>query len=123
MKKLSIILLIVFSLTACAPAAGAVAPLLELPDEGRILVLSLVSAGVTWVLLKLSEVFKIDLSGWSNAVAAALAPILITLVESGLQLIPPIFDNLLLSIIHLLVLFVGSLGVFFLVKRRAPSLR
>lgn len=110
-------------LTACAPAAGAVAPLLELPDEGRILVLSLVAAGVTWVLLKLSEVFKIDLSGWANAVAAALAPILITIIESGLQLIPPIFDNLVLSIIHLLVLLVGSLGTFFLVKRKAPSIR
>lgn len=122
MKKLFVILLIVF-LTACAPAVGAVAPLLELPDEGRILILSLISAGVTWVLLKLSEVFKIDLSGWSNAVAAALAPILITIVETWLQLIPPIFDNLVLSIIHLLVLLVGSLGVFFLAKRRAPSIR
>ena len=122
MKKLSVILLTVFLLTACAPAAGAVAPLLELPDEGRILILSLVSAGVMWVLLKLSEVFKIDLLGWSNAVAAALAPILVTVIESYLQLIPPIFDNVVLSIVHLLVLFVGSLGAWFIAKRRAPSL-
>jgi hypothetical protein len=120
MKKLSVILLTMFLLTACAPAF---APLLQLPDEGRVLILVIVTAGVTWVLLKLSEVFKIDLSGWANAVAAALAPILITLIESYLQLIPPIFDNLVLSIIHLLVLLVGSLGVFFLAKRRAPSLR
>ena len=123
MKKFTLLFVLAFLLTACAPAAGAVAPLLQLPDEGRLLVLSLVTAGVTFALLKLSDVFKIDLSGWSNAVAAALAPILITLIESGLQLIPPIFDNLVLSIIHLLVLLVGSLGAFFLAKRRAPSLR
>jgi len=118
-----VVFIFIFLLVACAPAAGAVAPLLELPDEGRILVLSLVSAGVTWVLLWLSARFGIDLSGWSNAVAAALAPILIILIEAGLQLIPPIFDNVVLTIIHLIVLLVGSLGVFFLAKRKAPSLQ
>ena len=122
-RLFAVVFMFMLLITACAPAAGAVAPLLELPDEGRLLVLSLVTAGATWVLLKLSDVFKIDLSGWSNAVAAALAPILVTLIEAGLQLIPPILDNLVLSIIHLLVLLVGSLGVFFVAKRKAPSLR
>ena len=114
------VFILVLALTACAPAAQG---LMELPDEGRLLVLSLITAGVTWVLLKLSDVFKIDFSGYANAIAAALAPIVVTAIERYLQLIPPIFDNLVLSIIHLLVLLVGSLGVFFLAKRRAPSLR
>ena len=115
-----VVLILVLALTACAPAAQG---LMELPDEGRNLIFMALTAGVTWVLLKLSEVFKIDLSGWANAVAAGLAPIIIAVIERYLQLIPPIFDNLVLSIIHLLVLLVGSLGVFFLAKRRAPSLR
>jgi hypothetical protein len=97
--------------------------LVSLPDEGRLLVLSIVTWGVTWVLLKLSAVIKVDLSGWANAIAAALAPILVTVIESYLQLIPPIFDNLVIAVIHMIVLLVGSLGVFWLTKRKpAPSL-
>lgn len=97
--------------------------LIALPDEARLLILSLITAGVMWVLLWLSARFGVDLSGWANAVAAALAPIIITVIESWLQLIPPAFDNIVLTIIHLLVLLIGSLGAFFLFKRKAPSLR
>ena len=95
-----------------------------LPDEAKVLILSLLTTGVMWLLLKLSELTKVDLSGWANAVAAALAPIIVTLFEAGLKLIPPIFDNIVLSIIHTIVLLIGSLGVFWLAKRkRAPSLQ
>lgn len=95
-----------------------------LPDEAKLLILSLVTGVVTFVLLKLSEVFKIDLSGWANTIAAVLAPVIITIIEAYLQLIPPIFDNLVLSIIHLIVLLLSSLGVFWLVQRKpAPSLK
>jgi len=98
--------------------------LVSLPDEGRVLVLSLVTAGVTWVLLKLSAVFKLDLSGWANAIAAALAPILVALIESYLSLIPPIFDDLVIAVIHILVLLAGSLGVIWVAQRKpAPSLQ
>ena len=98
--------------------------LLQLPDEGRLLILSLVTAGVNWVLLKLSEVFKIDLKGYANLIAAALAPVIVTLVEGYLQLIPAILDNVVLTVIHLIVLLAGSLGVFWIAKRKpAPSLQ
>jgi len=110
-------------LSGCAAAQGFVHPLVGLPNEGRLLVLILVTSGATWLLLKASVVFKVDLSGYANAVAAALAPIIITLIEAGLKLIPSIFDNVVLTIIHLLVLLVGSIGTFFLFKRQAPSLR
>jgi len=95
-----------------------------LPDEAKVLILSLLTAGVTWLLLQLSALTKVNLSGWANVVAASLAPIIVTLIEAGLKLIDPIFDNLVLSIIHLIVLLVGSLGVFWLAQRkRAPSLQ
>jgi len=113
----------VILLTACSPAQGITNGLQQLPDEGRLLVFMLLTAGVTWLLLKASVVFKVDLSGYANAVAAAVAPILITLIEVGLKLIPPVFDNIVLTIIHLIVLAVGSIGAFFLFKRQAPSLR
>lgn len=110
-------------LSACAPAQGIAQGLNSLPDEGRWLVLILLTAGVTWLLLKASLVFHVDLAGYADAVAAALAPIVITLFEAGLRLIPPVFDNVVLTIIHLIVLLVGSIGTFFLFRRKAPSLR
>jgi|SRR5688572_8393134 len=119
-RLIPLFVFVAFVLSACSPA---VARLQQLPEDGQLLVASLLTAGVTWLLLKASEVFKIDLKGYANAVAAALAPIVITLIESWLQLIPPIFDNIVLSIIHLVVLLVGSIGTFFLFKRQAPSLR
>lgn len=95
-----------------------------LPDEAKVLILSLLTAGVTWLLLKLSALTGVQLSGWANAVAAALAPIVVTLFEAGLKLIPPIFDNIVLSVIHMIVLLIASLGAFWLFQRkRAPSLQ
>lgn len=122
-SSLVVCVLVLVFLTACSGMQQGVSGLMQLPDEGRILVLSLVSAGVTWALLKLSIVFKIDLKGYTNAVATALAPILITVIEGWLQLIPPVYDNVVLTLIHLVVLLVGSLGAFFLFKRQAASLR
>lgn len=112
-----------FVLFACSGMQQGVAQLQQLPDDGRNLVFILVTAGVTWLLLKVSELTKVDLSGHAGAVAVAIAPIFVTLIEAGLQLIPPIFDNLVLSIIHLIVLLVGSLGTWFLIKRETPSLK
>jgi|SRR3972149_684306 len=101
--------------------------LVALPDEARLLVLSLITAGLTWVLLVLSAKLGIDLSGYAQPIAAVLAPIVITVVESYLQLIPPVFDDVVLAVIHLLVLLLGSLGsfvVYSLVRRpKAFTLR
>jgi hypothetical protein len=123
MKTLRLVILFVLValvLSACSPA---VAGLQQLPEEGRLLVFTLLSAALTWLFLKASIFFNIDINGYANAVAAALAPIVIALIESWLQLIAPIFDNIVLSIIHLVVLLVGSIGTFFLFKRQAPSLQ
>ncbi len=115
--------LFVFLLAACSAAPQLTQTLNGLPDEGRMLVLILVTAGVTWVLLKLSIVFKVDLSGYANVVALALAPILVTIIEVWLKVIPSAFDNIILTIIHLIVLAVGAVGTFFLFQRRTPSIR
>lgn len=121
-RTLFLLVCAAFLLVACAPPAVA-ANLQNLPDEGSLLIFTLVSAGVTWLLLKLSEKTGFDFGGYANAIAAAVAPILVALVESWLQVIPPIFDNIVLTVIHLIVLLVGSIGTFFLFKRKAPSLR
>lgn len=122
MKKFVWILLVVFALvlTACSAAPQK---LVGLPDDAQTLIFVLVSAGVTWCLLKLSQLTKIDLNGYAGGIATAVAPVLVALIEAWLKLIPPVFDNLVLSIIHLIVLLIGSIGTFFLFQRKAPSLK
>lgn len=121
MKKF---LFVLIALLVSGCATQVTAGLQQLPDEGRALVFMIVTAGVTWALLKLGEVLKIDLSGWSNTIAAVLAPVLVAILERYLQLIPSVFDNIVLTIIHLIVLLVGSLGTIWIVQRKpAPSLR
>jgi uncharacterized transporter YbjL len=123
MKKIITLILVLFvlALTGCAAQA---AQLQQLPEEGVNLVFILVTAAVTWLLLTLKDFFKIDLSGYAGALAAALAPLLVAWFESYLQLIPAIFDNVVLTVIHLIVLLVGSLGTFWLFQRKAaPSLK
>lgn len=118
----AVIVLVLLSLVN--QAQSAVQGLAQLPDEGRLLVLSLVTAAVTWALLQISKIFGIDFSGYATAIAAVLAPLLITVIEGYLNLIPRIFDNLVLSVIHLLVLLIGSVGALLLLKKKAvPTLK
>lgn len=119
-RRLILFILVALILTACAPAVQGLA---QLPDEGRNLVFIVLSAILTFLLLKLSEFTGIDLKGYAPAVATALAPVIIAIIESWLQLIPPLFDNVVLTIIHLIVLLVGSLGTFYLIKRKPATLR
>lgn len=108
---LAIVVLVVLVIVAFLyqpPAQG----LAQLPDEGRNLVMILVTAAVTWALLQLSLAVGLDLSGYAAPIAAVLSPILVTIIESYLNLIPPIYDNIVLTIIHLLVLLLGSIGAY-----------
>jgi hypothetical protein len=125
MKKISlfVLILVMFILAACV-AVPAVAPtssfaqsLVALPDEGRLLILSLLTAGLTWLLLQLSVLLKIELSGYVQPLAMALAPVLIATLENYLQMIPPALDNIALTVIHLIILLVGSVGTFMLFRR------
>lgn len=93
------------------------AQFVSLPDEAKLLILSLITAGVTWLLLQLGALLKVDLSGYIQPIAAALAPIVVTVIENYLKLIPPAFDDVVLTIIHLLVLLLGSIGAWMLFKR------
>ena len=96
----------------------------SLPDEARVLILQLITAGVTVALLYLGQLLKLELGGYVNAIAAALAPVVVFAIEAALKTIPATFDALVLNVIHMIVLLLGSLGVFWVAKRKpAPSLK
>ena len=121
MKLYKILFLFVFVavlLTACAPAVQG---LVGLPDEAKDLIMVLLTSGLTFLLLQLGKLIPIDLSGYGAPLAAALAPIVIAVLEYYLGMIPSTFDSIVLTIIHLIVLLVGSIGtivVFNRVKRK-----
>ena len=113
-KLLFLFVLLAVLLTACAPAVQG---LVGLPDEGRLLVLTLVTAGLTFVLLWLGGLLKIDFGGFVQPLAAVLSPIVITIIEHYLAMIEPIYDNLVLTVIHIIVLLLGSIGSVILFRR------
>ena len=126
MKKLfaiSVLILAAVIVTACAPAPKLTQGLAQMPEEGQKLISWLVTAGVTWLLLQASIFFKVELGGYVNAVAVAISPIIVAIFEYWLNFIPQIYDNVVLTVIHLIVLLVGSIGTWFLFQRNAPKLR
>lgn len=113
-KILFVLVLLPLLVTACA---APVAQLQQLPDEGRILVLELITAGVTAALLWLSGAIKLDLKGFAQPIAAVFSPLVVTIVEHYLQMIPSVYDDLALVVIHYIVLFLGGVATVILYKR------
>lgn len=86
--------------------------LVALPAEFQTLVLAVVTAGVAWLLL------KVNMGDYTQSLAAVISPIVIAALERLTGMIPPVYDDVVLSILHLIVLFVsGSVGAFLLFKR------
>lgn len=100
------------ALPAVAPTNPLAVYLVSLPDEARVLIETLVTAAVTWLLLQLSTAIGLDLSGYIQPFVAVISPFLITLLEYLLGMIPATYDSLVLAVIHLVVLLVSSLGVY-----------
>lgn len=117
MKKI-VPFLFVLLLAACV-AVPAVAPsntlaqeLVGLPEDATTLILALVTAGAAFVLT------KVNMGQFTQPLAAAIAPILVVVIENLLGMIPPSFDNIVLAVIHWLVLFVsGSVGALVIAKK------
>lgn len=123
MKKMFLVFFVVLVLSACvavpnaAPKGAMAQGLVAMPDELRLLILSLVTAAVTWLLLQAGIALKIDMSGYVTPIVAIVTPILVTLVENVLGTIPSAWDNIVLAVIHVVVLLIGSLGSTLLFKR------
>jgi len=94
------------------------AMLVALPDDAKLLLSGAVGAAILWLLLWLSTYFKVDLAGYAAPLAALVTPVIVFVIEMGLGFINPSLDALVLTVIHFLVLLMGSLGVFFGLFRR-----
>lgn len=109
--------MLIFPLHTLTATFGFAQGLAGLPEEGLQLVLFLVTAVVAYLLLQLGVLLKLDLSGYVQPIVAIVAPILVAFIEKYLGMIPSIYDNVVLTIIHLIVLLVGSVGTVLIANR------
>lgn len=120
MKKILLIVLavlLVFVLAGCAAQGAFTQTLVALPQDAQTLILALLTAGIAWLLV------KINMGQYTQALAAAIAPIIIAAIEMGLGMIPPVYDDIVTAVLHWLVLLIaGSIGATVFFKRiKTPS--
>ena len=126
MKKTVFLLLPVLLLTACSGASSnaVAATLVQMPDDARLLILGLVTSGLTALFAFAFNKWGLDLRGFTTELAAVLAGILVAVFEFILGLLSFIPDAILLNIIHLIVLVVSGYGVALVLNRfRTPGFR
>lgn len=118
MKRLFLLTLFVLVLaTACVAVPVTNPPtllgqtLVALPEEATLLIFTSLTAILSFLLLKL------NMGALTQPIVAVIAPMIITFIERQLQVIPPVFDNLVLSIIHVIVLAITSYGTYVLAMR------
>lgn len=89
----------------------------ELPEPIKLLLLALVTAGVTQLLKVLSAALKYDLSGYTAQIASAVVASLLVVLNAGLSHIPAEFESIANAIFNLLVVLLTSWGAYKFVKQ------
>jgi hypothetical protein len=89
-----------------------------LPDDAKILILGLITSLLTALFSFAFIKWGVDLRGYTAELAAVLAAIVVTVFEFLLKLLAFIPDNILTTIIHLIVLALAGLGTAFMLSRR-----
>lgn len=100
------------------------ASFVTLPDDAKILILALITSLLTAFFAYVFTRWGLDLRGFTAELAATVAAIVVTLFEFGLKLLAFIPDQILLTIIHLIVLALAGVGTAFVLnRRRTPGYR
>ena len=101
-----------------------IAYFVTLPDDAKLLILGLITSLLTALFSFAFVKWGLDLRGFTVELAAVLAAIVVAVFEFALKLLVFIPDNILLTIIHLIVLALSGLGAaWFLSRRRTPGYR
>ena len=95
-----------------------------LPDDAKLLILGLITSLLTALFAFAFSKWGLDLRGFTAELAAVLAATVVTVFEFALKLLAFIPDQILLTIIHLIVLALAGVGTaFVLSRRRMPGYR
>jgi len=106
--------LVAFILAACAPAMRPAlsAQFVALPSEGQLLIAALISAAVTWLAVQAGKLAGFDFTSLIAPIVALIVPALVTLVQSGLGMIPDMWAEPINAFVHFLVVLAASLGIY-----------
>lgn len=101
-----------------------VAYFVTLPDDAKLLILGLLTSLLTALFAYLFTRWGLDLRGYITGLSAILAAIVVTVFEFALKLLAFVPDQILLTIIHLIVLAASGYGVALALNRmRTPGYR
>ena len=101
-----------------------IAYFVTLPDDAKILILGLITSLLTALFGFLFVKWGLDLRGYITGLSATLAAIVVTGFEFLLKMLVFIPDEILLTIIHLIVLAVSGYGAALALNRfRTPGYR
>lgn len=95
-----------------------------LPEDAKLLILIGITSLFTGFFGYVFTRWGLDLRGYVAELAAVLAAIIVVVFEFGLKLLAFIPDQILLSIIHLIVLALGGVGTALVLRKfRTPGFR
>ena len=95
-----------------------------LPDDAKLLILVLITSLFTALFGYAFIKWGLDLRGYIPELAAVLAAIVVAVIEFGLKLLTFVPDQILLTIIHLIVLALSGYGAAFMLNKfRTPGYR
>jgi hypothetical protein len=124
MKKLARWLMLLSLPLLLASCSTMGARLVQMPDDARNLILVLVTAGLTALFAFLFNKWGLDLRGFVPELAAVLAAVLVSIFEYLFGLLSFIPDQILLTIIHLIVLAAAGYGTAWVLNKvRTPGFR
>jgi len=101
-----------------------IAYFVTLPDDAKLLILALITSLLTALFSYAFVRWGIDLRGYITGLSATLAAIVVTVFEFLLKTLVFVPDQILLTIIHLIVLAVSGYGAALALNRmRMPGYR
>ena len=101
-----------------------IAYFVTLPEDAKLLILGLITSLLTALFGFLFVRWGLDLRGYITGLSATLAAIVVTVFEFVLKMLVFVPDQILLTIIHLIVLAVSGYGAALALNRmRTPGYR
>ena len=101
-----------------------IAYFVTLPEDAKLLILGLITSLLTALFGFLFVRWGLDLRGYITGLSATLAAIVVTVFEFLLKMLVFVPDQILLTIIHLIVLAVSGYGAALALNRmRTPGYR
>ena len=86
--------------------------IIELPNEFKVLIASVLTVIVTQVLKFLGEKIDFDLSGYTAQVVAGLVAAALVVINGALSHVPAGFEPLVSQVIGLVLIVLASFGAY-----------